>query len=91
MGSPGGAALPLLSPLLPSRGVSPPEQPSTALPSLGGAGPCAAAELACDSGECIAADLGCDFAATCADGSDETRCGERQPRWHGRDAGAVRG
>uniref|UniRef100_A0A8C6K292 Uncharacterized protein n=1 Tax=Melopsittacus undulatus TaxID=13146 RepID=A0A8C6K292_MELUD len=68
MGSPGGAALPLLSPLLPSRAVSPSEQPSTALPSLGGAGPCAAAELACDSGECIAAELGCDFAATCADG-----------------------
>uniref|UniRef100_A0A8V5GBJ4 Uncharacterized protein n=1 Tax=Melopsittacus undulatus TaxID=13146 RepID=A0A8V5GBJ4_MELUD len=69
--------------------------PSTALPSLGGAGPCAAAELACDSGECIAAELGCDFAATCADGSDETRCGattfeEGPGGWHDVSVGQLR-
>ncbi|KAM9521734.1 apical endosomal glycoprotein [Guaruba guarouba] len=75
--------------------VQEPEQPSTALPSLGGAGPCAAGELACDSGECIAAELGCDFAATCADGSDETRCGattfEAGPGgWHDVSVGRLR-
>uniref|UniRef100_A0A8C3D5M3 Uncharacterized protein n=1 Tax=Corvus moneduloides TaxID=1196302 RepID=A0A8C3D5M3_CORMO len=42
------------------------------------ASPCTADEVACDSGDCIAAELACDFADTCADGSDEKRCGESQ-------------
>uniref|UniRef100_A0A8B9FZ80 MAM domain-containing protein n=1 Tax=Amazona collaria TaxID=241587 RepID=A0A8B9FZ80_9PSIT len=46
-------------------------------------------------GECIAAELGCDFAATCADGSDETRCGaatfEAGPGgWHDVSVGRLR-
>ncbi|XP_054704144.1 apical endosomal glycoprotein [Grus americana] len=49
--------------------------PVIALPSRAGAGPCTAEEVACDSGDCISAELACDFAETCADGSDEKRCG----------------
>ncbi|NWH34041.1 AEGP protein, partial [Chloropsis hardwickii] len=45
------------------------------LPSQAGVSPCAADKVACDSGDCIAAELACDFADTCADGSDEKRCG----------------
>ncbi|RLW00552.1 hypothetical protein DV515_00008972 [Chloebia gouldiae] len=51
------------------------EKPLVTLPSQAGASPCAADEVACDSGDCIAAELACDFADTCADGSDEKRCG----------------
>ncbi|XP_074780010.1 apical endosomal glycoprotein [Athene noctua] len=50
-------------------------KPLTTLPSRVGAGPCTAEEVACDSGACIGAELACDFAETCADGSDEKRCG----------------
>ncbi|XP_009070402.1 PREDICTED: apical endosomal glycoprotein, partial [Acanthisitta chloris] len=45
------------------------------LPSRPSASPCAAEDVACDSGGCITAELACDFADTCADGSDEKRCG----------------
>lgn len=69
----------------PPWGVSPSEEEaSTTLPSRAGAGPCAAGEVPCDSGSCINAELACDFAETCADGSDEKRCGES----HGQAAGS---
>uniref|UniRef100_A0A8C5JT67 MAM domain containing 4 n=1 Tax=Junco hyemalis TaxID=40217 RepID=A0A8C5JT67_JUNHY len=55
-------------------------KPLVTLPSQARAGPCAADEVACDSGGCIAAELACDFAHTCADGSDEERCGESPDR-----------
>ncbi|NWT97577.1 AEGP protein, partial [Urocynchramus pylzowi] len=51
------------------------KRPLVTLPSRAGASPCAADELACASGDCIAAELACDFADSCADGSDEERCG----------------
>ncbi|XP_053818399.1 apical endosomal glycoprotein isoform X3 [Vidua chalybeata] len=51
------------------------EKPLVTLPSQASASPCAADKVACDSGDCIAAELACDFADTCADGSDEKRCG----------------
>ncbi|XP_027559169.1 apical endosomal glycoprotein isoform X4 [Neopelma chrysocephalum] len=50
------------------------QSPVTLL-SQGGASPCAAGEVACDSGGCIAAELVCDFNDTCTDGSDEKHCG----------------
>uniref|UniRef100_A0A8C3NJS1 Uncharacterized protein n=1 Tax=Geospiza parvula TaxID=87175 RepID=A0A8C3NJS1_GEOPR len=61
-----------------SHSIAP--KPLVTLPSQARAGPCAADEVACDSGDCIAAELACDFADTCADGSDEERCGESQGR-----------
>ncbi|XP_039575775.1 apical endosomal glycoprotein-like isoform X3 [Passer montanus] len=71
------------------------EKPLVTLPSQAGAGPCAAAEVACDSGECIAAELACDFADTCADGSDEKRCGTTTFEsgaggWHDVSVGRLR-
>ncbi|NWR07465.1 AEGP protein, partial [Paradoxornis webbianus] len=51
------------------------KKPVVMLPSQADASPCAANEMTCDSGECIAAELACDFTDTCADGSDEKRCG----------------
>ncbi|XP_053852733.1 apical endosomal glycoprotein isoform X2 [Vidua macroura] len=51
------------------------EKPLVTLLSQASASPCAADKVACDSGDCIAAELACDFADTCADGSDEKRCG----------------
>ncbi|KFR04321.1 Apical endosomal glycoprotein, partial [Nipponia nippon] len=67
----------------------------TPLPSRARAGPCAAQEVACDSGGCISAELACDFAKTCADGSDEKRCGattfEAGPGgWHDVSVGRLR-
>ncbi|NWZ57902.1 AEGP protein, partial [Haliaeetus albicilla] len=60
-----------------------------------GAGPCAAEEVACDSGGCIATELACDFAETCADGSDEKRCGATTFEagaggWHDVSVGQLR-
>ncbi|NXN89128.1 AEGP protein, partial [Bombycilla garrulus] len=65
------------------------------LPSQAGASPCAADEVACDSGDCIAAELACDFADTCADGSDEKRCGTTtfesgDGGWHDVSVGRLR-
>ncbi|NWI43480.1 AEGP protein, partial [Picathartes gymnocephalus] len=65
------------------------------LPSQAGASPCAADEVACDSGDCIAAELACDFADTCADGSDEKRCGTTTFEsgaggWHDVSVGRLR-
>ncbi|NWV48483.1 AEGP protein, partial [Daphoenositta chrysoptera] len=76
-------------------GVSPSEKPVVTLPSQAGASPCAADEVACDSGDCIAAELACDFADTCADGSDEKRCGTTTFEsgaggWHDVSVGRLR-
>ncbi|NXN36921.1 AEGP protein, partial [Rhinoptilus africanus] len=67
----------------PSRGVSPSEKTSITLPSQTRAAPCTAAELACD------------FADTCADGSDEKRCGATTfeagaEGWHDVSVGRLR-
>ncbi|NXY61720.1 AEGP protein, partial [Callaeas wilsoni] len=75
--------------------VSPSEKPLVTLPSQAGASPCAADEVACDSGDCIAAELACDFADTCADGSDEKRCGTTTFEsgtggWHDVSVGRLR-
>ncbi|NXN99030.1 AEGP protein, partial [Rhinopomastus cyanomelas] len=69
--------------------------PSTPLPSQVRAGTCATGEVACDSGGCISAELACDFAETCADGSDEERCGqttfeEGAGGWHDVSVGRLR-
>ncbi|NXE69007.1 AEGP protein, partial [Calcarius ornatus] len=69
--------------------------PVVTLPSQARAGPCAADEVACDSGGCIAAELACDFADTCADGSDEERCGTTTFEsgaggWHDVSVGRLR-
>ncbi|KAM6192740.1 apical endosomal glycoprotein [Sarcoramphus papa] len=71
------------------------EKPLTTLPSRAGASPCAAEEVACDSGGCIGAELACDFAETCADGSDEKRCGATTFEagaggWHDVSVGQLR-
>ncbi|XP_027665428.2 apical endosomal glycoprotein isoform X1 [Falco cherrug] len=71
------------------------EKLSTTLPSRAGAGPCTAGEVACDSGDCISAELVCDFAETCADGSDEKRCGATTFEmgaggWHDVSVGQLR-
>ncbi|NXB12753.1 AEGP protein, partial [Cnemophilus loriae] len=71
------------------------EKPLVMLPSQAGASPCAADEVACDSGGCIAAELACDFADTCADGSDEKRCGTTTFEsgaggWHDVSVGQLR-
>ncbi|NWU69545.1 AEGP protein, partial [Pterocles burchelli] len=58
-------------------------RPVSTLPSRARAGSCAAEEVACDSGGCIGAELVCDFTETCADGSDEKRCGESGEGGHG--------
>ncbi|NWR64997.1 AEGP protein, partial [Bucorvus abyssinicus] len=60
-----------------------------------GDGPCAAGEVACDSGGCVKAELVCDFADTCADGSDEKRCGATtfeagNGGWHDVSVGRLR-
>ncbi|XP_062361724.1 LOW QUALITY PROTEIN: apical endosomal glycoprotein [Cinclus cinclus] len=65
------------------------------LPSQAGASPCAADEMACDSGDCIAAELACDFTDTCADASDEKRCGTTTFEsgtggWHDVSVGQLR-
>ncbi|NXT12963.1 AEGP protein, partial [Prunella fulvescens] len=72
-----------------------PAPPLVTLPSQAGASPCAADEVACDSGDCIAAELACDFADTCADGSDEKRCGTTTFEsgaggWHDVSVGRLR-
>nr|XP_026652154.1 apical endosomal glycoprotein isoform X2 [Zonotrichia albicollis] len=71
------------------------EKPLVTLPSQARASPCAADEVACDSGGCIAAELACDFAHTCADGSDEERCGTTNFEsgaggWHDVSVGRLR-
>nr|XP_054502675.1 apical endosomal glycoprotein [Agelaius phoeniceus] len=71
------------------------EKPLVTLPSQAHASPCAADEVACDSGDCIAAELACDFADTCADGSDEERCGTTTFEsgaggWHDVSVGRLR-
>ncbi|XP_050836867.1 apical endosomal glycoprotein isoform X2 [Serinus canaria] len=71
------------------------EKPLVTLPSQAHASPCAADEVACDSGDCIAAELACDFADTCADGSDEKRCGTTTFEsgaggWHDVSVGQLR-
>ncbi|XP_014736528.1 PREDICTED: apical endosomal glycoprotein [Sturnus vulgaris] len=71
------------------------EEPVVMLPSQAGASPCTADEMACDSGDCIAAELACDFADTCADGSDEKRCGTTTfesgaAGWHDVSVGRLR-
>ncbi|XP_074412177.1 apical endosomal glycoprotein isoform X1 [Zonotrichia albicollis] len=71
------------------------EKPLVTLPSQARASPCAADEVACDSGGCIAAELACDFAHTCADGSDEERCGTTTFEsgaggWHDVSVGRLR-
>ncbi|XP_059342645.1 apical endosomal glycoprotein [Ammospiza nelsoni] len=71
------------------------EKPLVTLPSQARAGPCAADEVACGSGDCIAAELACDFAHTCADGSDEERCGTTTFEsgaggWHDVSVGRLR-
>ncbi|NWR42690.1 AEGP protein, partial [Regulus satrapa] len=65
------------------------------LPSQVGSSPCAADKVACDNGDCIAAELACDFADTCADGSDEKRCGTTTFEsgaggWHDVSVGQLR-
>ncbi|XP_065710018.2 apical endosomal glycoprotein [Patagioenas fasciata] len=71
------------------------EEASITLPSQAGASPCAAGEVPCDSGGCIDAELACDFAETCADGSDEKRCGATTSEagaegWHDVSVGQLR-
>ncbi|KAM3660245.1 apical endosomal glycoprotein [Ammospiza maritima maritima] len=71
------------------------EKPLVTLPSQARAGPCAADEVACGSGDCIAAELACDFTHTCADGSDEERCGTTTFEsgaggWHDVSVGRLR-
>ncbi|XP_049688273.1 apical endosomal glycoprotein [Accipiter gentilis] len=71
------------------------EKPLTTLLNQAGAGPCTAEEVACDSGGCIATELACDFAETCADGSDEKRCGATTFEagaggWHDVSVGQLR-
>ncbi|NXO22418.1 AEGP protein, partial [Cisticola juncidis] len=65
------------------------------LPSQADASLCPADEVACDSGDCIAAELACDFSDTCADGSDEKRCGTTTFEsgaggWHDISVGRLR-
>ncbi|NWR20762.1 AEGP protein, partial [Emberiza fucata] len=72
-----------------------PAPPLVTLPSQARASPCTADEVACDSGDCIAAELACDFADTCADGSDEERCGTTTFEsgaggWHDVSVGRLR-
>ncbi|NWZ91054.1 AEGP protein, partial [Nesospiza acunhae] len=72
-----------------------PAPPLVTLPSQAHAGPCTADEVACDRGDCIAAELACDFADTCADGSDEDRCGTTTFEsgaggWHDVSVGRLR-
>ncbi|KGL97467.1 Apical endosomal glycoprotein, partial [Charadrius vociferus] len=71
------------------------DKPSTMLPSQAYPRPCTADEVACDSRECISAELACDFAQTCADGSDEKRCGATtfetgDGGWHDVSLGRLR-
>ncbi|NXS63030.1 AEGP protein, partial [Brachypteracias leptosomus] len=79
----------------PSGAVLPTEKPLPPLPSQAAASPCAPGEVACDSGGCIRAELACDFTQTCADGSDEKRCGattfeEGAGGWHDVSVGQLR-
>ncbi|NWX38022.1 AEGP protein, partial [Notiomystis cincta] len=72
-----------------------PAPPLVTLLSRAGASPCAADKVACDSGDCIAAELACDFTNTCADGSDEKRCGTTTFEsgaggWHDVSVGRLR-
>ncbi|NWS66157.1 AEGP protein, partial [Crotophaga sulcirostris] len=84
----------ILSPGCVQEEGEPGEKPSTRLPSRA-ASVCAAEKVACDSGDCISAELACDFAETCADGSDEKRCGattfeEGAGGWHDVSVGRLR-
>ncbi|NXX96963.1 AEGP protein, partial [Centropus bengalensis] len=78
-----------------SQGGSPSEKLPAQLPSRAAGSSCAAEQVACDSGECISTELACDFAPTCADGSDEKRCGtttfeEGAGGWHDVSVGRLR-
>ncbi|NXG15058.1 AEGP protein, partial [Grallaria varia] len=71
------------------------EEPPVKLPSRADAGRCPAEQVGCDSGDCIAAEQACDFADTCADGSDENRCGTTTFEsgaggWHDVSVGRLR-
>ncbi|NXU29276.1 AEGP protein, partial [Thalassarche chlororhynchos] len=95
-GMAGGAGTVAIDDLILSPGcVQEQEKPLITLPSQAGAGPCAAEEVACDSGDCIGTELACDFAETCADGSDEKRCGATTFEagaggWHDVSVGRLR-
>ncbi|NWR89547.1 AEGP protein, partial [Furnarius figulus] len=70
-------------------------KPPVMLPSQAGASRCTAEQVACDNGDCIAAEQACDFANTCADGSDEKRCGSTTFEsgtggWHDVSVGRLR-
>ncbi|XP_014805198.1 PREDICTED: apical endosomal glycoprotein [Calidris pugnax] len=71
------------------------DKTSVTLPSRPHASPCKAEEVACDSGGCISAELACDFAESCADSSDEKRCGATTFEagaggWHDVSVGQLR-
>ncbi|XP_009888607.1 PREDICTED: apical endosomal glycoprotein [Charadrius vociferus] len=91
-----GAGTVAIDDLILSQGcVSTQDKPSTMLPSQAYPRPCTADEVACDSRECISAELACDFAQTCADGSDEKRCGATtfetgDGGWHDVSLGRLR-
>ncbi|NXK93538.1 AEGP protein, partial [Formicarius rufipectus] len=78
------------------EGSNPHAAPARAArPSRAGGSRCTTGQVACANGDCIAAEQVCDFADTCADGSDEERCGATTFEsgaggWHDVSVGRLR-